>query len=187
MWKSIRKSASAISGLCLLSVTALPASADGYRYRGGYWAPAHVSHKIVRISPAKHYRYYRPHFRPRAVGRTTIVTRHHHRGHRDSLIAAGIVGALVGVIVSRTIANSMDDNDHVQFVRTFEYGRTGQPVVWNNPTTGSRYTVTPTRTYQQPNGRYCREYTTWGWVGGYEEQLHGTVCRMPDGSWQKQG
>ena len=67
--------------------------------------------------------------------------------------------------------------------QVLESGRSGQTVAWVNPDTRARATVTPVRTYQNATGQYCREYTTTGRIGGYDESLYGTACRMPDGSW----
>jgi surface antigen len=59
-------------------------------------------------------------------------------------------------------------------------------VAWNNPSTGYRYSVTPIRTWQTSNTTYCREFTTTGVIGGRQQQLYGTACRQPDGSWETQ-
>ena len=39
--------------------------------------------------------------------------------------------------------------------------------------------------YQVSDGRYCREYTEPGVVGGQQAQLVGHACMQPDGTWQK--
>ena len=45
-------------------------------------------------------------------------------------------------------------------------------------------TVTPTRTYKDDSGTYCREYQTTVTVGGEEQKAYGTACRQPDGQWK---
>ncbi|HEX6979265.1 MAG TPA: hypothetical protein VF342_08190 [Alphaproteobacteria bacterium] len=42
----------------------------------------------------------------------------------------------------------------------------------------------PTRDFTQPDGRYCREYQRTATIGGRPQQVYGTACLMPDGSWQ---
>jgi surface antigen len=44
--------------------------------------------------------------------------------------------------------------------------------------------VTPTRTYQQSSGEYCREYQQTVTVGGKTQEAYGTACRQPDGTWK---
>ncbi|TNF95935.1 MAG: hypothetical protein EP297_11240, partial [Gammaproteobacteria bacterium] len=60
--------------------------------------------------------------------------------------------------------------------------RTGVPSSWENPDTGNQYTVVPTKSYESASG-LCREYTIDADVGGKKEQVYGTACRQPDGSW----
>ena len=42
----------------------------------------------------------------------------------------------------------------------------------------------PLRSYQDTSGRYCREYQRVADIGGQPQQVYGTACMMPDGSWQ---
>ena len=100
---------------------------------------------------------------------------------------AAIVGGIAaGAVIGGSIGRSMEPVDQARVQHTLETGRTGQTVIWNNPDNGNRYEVTPTRTYRTADRRNCREYTSWVFLGGYEEQVTGTACRMPDGSWQRQ-
>ncbi len=46
-----------------------------------------------------------------------------------------------------------------------------------------RYRVTPTNTFRDSSGQYCREYTIQATIGGRTERLYGTFCRQPDGTW----
>ena len=103
------------------------------------------------------------------------------RGKVPAILAGGVLGAIIG----GSIGNSMDKADHIHAHNALETAKSGQQVTWTNPDTGADYTVTPTRTYQRENGQYCRDFKTWGWIDGYEEELHGTACRAGDGSWRK--
>ena len=42
----------------------------------------------------------------------------------------------------------------------------------------------PLRNFQDTSGRYCREYQRLADIGGVQQQIYGTACMMPDGSWQ---
>lgn len=103
--------------------------------------------------------------------------------------AAGIVGGvLLGGLVGGAIGNHLDQRDKQLAIenanRTFESGRTGQTTTWKNPDSGNSGSVTPTRTYQNANGTYCREYQQEIIVAGERQQSYGTACRQPDGSWK---
>lgn len=105
-------------------------------------------------------------------------------GKGSGRTAAIIGGVLVGAVVGGNIGDSMERADRLEAHRALENAKTGQNVTWTNPDTGSEYTVKPTRTYRLSSGQYCRDYTTWGWIDGYETKLNGTACRMADGSWK---
>jgi len=99
--------------------------------------------------------------------------------------AAAIVGgAVIGSAVGGSIGQYMDDVDRLYVARTLEYSPSGRVTTWQNPDTLTRYEVAPVRTFQQADGRYCREYQTKALVGGEWQHLYGTACRQPDGSWQ---
>ena len=97
--------------------------------------------------------------------------------------AATIAGTLLGGFVGGNIGRQMDDGDRYRAGEALERTPTYQSTSWENPDTGNRYSVTPTRTYYDSD-RPCREYTTEAWIGGREETVYGTACRQPDGSWQ---
>ncbi len=107
-------------------------------------------------------------------------------GSGSGRTAAIIGGVAAGAVIGGSIGRSMEADDTARVQHTLETGRTGKTVIWNNPDTGNRYEMTPTRTYRTADRRNCREYTSWVFLGGYEEQVTGTACRMPDGSWQRQ-
>jgi surface antigen len=66
----------------------------------------------------------------------------------------------------------------------FESTPSGQTTIWRNPTNGHWGTLTPTRTYQDASGRYCREYRQTVTLGGQEHQGNGSACREPDAVWR---
>lgn len=107
-------------------------------------------------------------------------------GKGDGRTAAIIVGTLVGAAIGGNVGRSMDDTDRLKTAHSLETVRTGVPSTWKNPDTGNEYTVVPTKTYETSSGP-CREYTIDAYVGGKKEQVYGTACRQPDGSWKTQG
>ena len=106
----------------------------------------------------------------------------HTRGIAAGVAAGALLGALGGNVLDqrdRRIANETAQ-------RALEHAPTGTALPWSNPDTGNRGSVTPTRTWQQPSGQYCREYQQEIVVGGKTQQGFGRACRMPDGTWQIQ-
>ena len=67
---------------------------------------------------------------------------------------------------------------------SMEYAKTNQTTVWQNPDTGSTGDITPVLTYQNDQGEYCREYQQTVTIGGEQQQVYGTACRMSDGTWE---
>ena len=120
------------------------------------------------------------------IGATLGAVTGNQFGKGSGRTAAVIGGAIVGAVVGNNIGQQMSHRDHAQVNSVLNTTPSGQVVDWQNPDTGARYSVTPTRTYRTANGTYCRDFTTWGWIDGYEEKLHGTACRQPDGSWRRQ-
>jgi surface antigen len=101
-------------------------------------------------------------------------------GRTVAIIGGGLLGALIG----GSLGKSMDGDDQYQVNQALETSPTGNTIVWSNPQTGGSYKVTPTKTYKVAENEYCREFETWGMIGGYEEKMYGTACRQPDGSWK---
>jgi surface antigen len=106
-------------------------------------------------------------------------------GEGGGRTAAIIVGTLIGTAIGGSVGQSMDETDRIKTTRSLETIRTGVPTSWQNPDSGNSYTVTPTRTYES-EGSPCREYTIDAVIGGKREDVYGTACRQPDGSWKTQ-
>ncbi|HHF7346249.1 TPA: RT0821/Lpp0805 family surface protein [Legionella feeleii] len=104
-------------------------------------------------------------------------------GSGSGKVAAAAGGALLGAYLGGNIGRTMDRLDRLEMQKALETAPTGRAVNWQNPDTGNRYTVQPTRTYytnQQP----CREYITKAIIGGKPQQIYGKACRQADGSWR---
>ncbi len=114
-----------------------------------------------------------------AIGATlgAAVAGEHDRG------LAIILGAMAGAAIGSTIGRYMDEQDRMRTSLVLEKNRTRQSSTWVNPDTGYRYTVTPTRTFETAEGP-CREFTLDAVIGGKRQEVYGTACRQPDGSWK---
>jgi surface antigen len=102
---------------------------------------------------------------------------------------AGIAaGVLLGGLAGGALGSSLDAQDRriagQNSQSALETAPSGTTTTWHNPDSGNSGTVTPTRTYQDSSGQYCREYQQTITVGGKQEQSYGTACRQPDGSWK---
>lgn len=107
----------------------------------------------------------------------------HQVGGGRGQTAATIIGALAGGAIGASIGRSMDDLDRMKMAATLETTRTGVATTWYNPDTDYAYRMEPTRTIESADGP-CREYTLDARIGGRTEQVYGTACRQPDGSWR---
>jgi surface antigen len=98
-------------------------------------------------------------------------------------------GVILGGLAGGAVGNLLDQRDR-QLAgeaqqRALERSPTGTPVPWKNPDIGHTGAVTPVRTYQVADGRYCREYQQVGDDrGAWGQRRFGTACRQPDGSWK---
>lgn len=109
-------------------------------------------------------------------------------GKGSGKLAAVGVGTLLGAALGNSLGSTLDKIDMMHYSQTsqtsLETGKSGVAQTWHNPDSGNSGTFTPTRTYQQADGRYCREYQQTITVGGKTQKGYGTACRQPDGSWQ---
>jgi len=101
------------------------------------------------------------------------------------LLAIG-AGTLAGAFIGNKLGQNMDETDKLKMSKTFETNQVGQPAYWQNNRTGASYTVTPTQNVTVDGNQYCREYRSTAVVAGKKQQIYGTACRQPDGSWQIQ-
>lgn len=104
-------------------------------------------------------------------------------GGSGQLVAVG-AGALLGAYLGGAIGKSMDDADRARLNHALESNPTGQPAYWQNPRTGTGYTIVPTHNVTINGNQYCREYRTSANIAGRIQQVYGTACRQPDGTWQ---
>jgi len=97
-------------------------------------------------------------------------------------------GSILGAFAAGGLAKSLEPGDLRLAEKTaqhaFETAKSGQNVTWKNPDNGHGGTITPTRTYETPQGGYCREYAQTVTVAEQQETAYGTACRQGDGTWK---
>ena len=94
-----------------------------------------------------------------------------------------------GAPIVPTVAatKSFDDVDQAfmseHFAKAMDNTMIGQSATWTNPSGGSLVRVSPTRTFQQENSTYCRDFIQS--IGDKDAAtVRGTACRQSDGTWQ---
>ena len=100
---------------------------------------------------------------------------------------ATVAGAVIGGLVGSEIGRSMDERDR-QLAREAEFealerGNSGVARQWRNPDNGRYGDVVPSKPYKR-GANDCRDYTHTIYIDGRPQQMHGTACRNPDGTWQ---
>lgn len=110
------------------------------------------------------------------------VIGHQIGGGRGQAVAT-IGGAALGAFVGSRVGRNMDRNDQARTTHALDKSADGESTAWRNDETGTRYAVTPTRTYRGDSG-LCRDFTSVAQIEGRDEVVHGTACKQPDGTWK---
>jgi len=105
-----------------------------------------------------------------------------HALTRGSVVGT-LLGAIIGAAIGADIGRQMDAYDRERAAYALEYYASGEPYVWVNPDTGYEYRCTPTEPYDGAEGP-CRDFTMQTVIDGQPQDVHGTACRQPDGTWQ---
>jgi len=109
-------------------------------------------------------------------------------GGGEGRLVGTALGALAGAMIGQDMGRTLDRVDRQYLEQTtqqsLETVPSNQTSSWVNPDTGNSGSITPTRTYQNRSGAYCREYRQTVTVAGEQQQAYGTACRQPDGSWR---
>ena len=97
------------------------------------------------------------------------------------------IGPVEGGLMGAEVGRSLDDPDRAVALKAeyeaLEYGRAGQPTVWQGRSGNNHGEIKVGSTYQV-NRLDCREYTHNIWIGGRLRVVKGTACREPDGVWR---
>jgi surface antigen len=109
-------------------------------------------------------------------------------GSGSGKLAAVGVGVLLGGLLGSEVGKSLDRADKAYVANnaqsTLETTPTGTSSSWVNPDSGNSGSLTPTNTYVTAAGQPCREYHSTVTIDGQTEDVYGTACREPDGSWR---
>jgi surface antigen len=105
-------------------------------------------------------------------------------GQGSGRILAIAAGTLAGAYIGGAVGKSMDDTDRLKMNQALENNQLNQPSYWKNNRTDTNYQVVPVKNVTVEGNQYCREYRTVAYIGGKKQQMYGTACRQPDGSWQ---
>lgn len=100
-------------------------------------------------------------------------------------VAGALLGAAVGGVIGNRIGANLDAESRQRYWsaqnRALEYGSDEE---WANDERGDRGHISAGRPYYQGQ-RMCRPYQSTVWINGRGEQLNGTACRNPDGTWSQ--
>lgn len=98
--------------------------------------------------------------------------------------AAGITGRLLHGPYLVLLSGDDFERARRAALDALEATPSGQTTIWRNPENGHWGTLTPSRTFLDANGRYCREFRQTVTVDGQEHQGNGSACREPDSVWR---
>jgi surface antigen len=105
-------------------------------------------------------------------------------GGGSGRILATAAGTIAGAIIGGSIGRSMDHVDRMRMNRALDNNPVGKPAYWHNANSNTNYEVVPVKNVTVGDNQYCREYRTVANIAGKKQQVYGTACRQPDGSWQ---
>ena len=105
-------------------------------------------------------------------------------GGGSGQMVAIAAGTLAGAYLGGAIGKSMDEQDRMKVNSALENNNVGQPAYWHNDKTDTSYKITPVKNVRVKGNKYCREYRTTADIAGKQQQMYGTACRQPDGSWK---
>lgn len=102
-------------------------------------------------------------------------------------VLATVAGAVVGGIIGSEIGRGMDERDR-QLAMEAEYdalerGQSNVPRQWRNPDNGRYGDIVPSKPYKR-GATDCRDFTHTVYMDGRPQQMRGTACRNPDGTWR---
>lgn len=101
------------------------------------------------------------------------------------------IGSAVDRITQDDLRNEMADSDLDMAVATLQFTLESEPdgsaASWSNPQTGTRGSITPTRTYQTDSGHFCRRFTEVVVMGDRTATYDDAACRTEDGTWHPVG
>jgi surface antigen len=101
-------------------------------------------------------------------------------GYAAGGTTAMLLGAAIGGAFGYAVGRGLEEEDRRRAAIALEQN---QVMEWHNPQTGYDYRIEPTDT-RYLEGRECRDFRLLAEVGGKPDEITGTACRRPDGSWE---
>jgi hypothetical protein len=148
---------------------------DDHRY-GDYRRWSTHPHHPSRYAPRHRY-YGKPWY--------TYPRHHYYPRHRHYYRGDDFWGWLAFTAITLAIIDNLNEQqqrEHEQTLRKALQAPVGETIRWKDRDASGSVTVT--REGTSSVGRYCREYTQEVNIGGDSQQVYGTACRNPDGSWE---
>lgn len=103
-------------------------------------------------------------------------------GKGEGRTVAIIVGSVLGAAVGAKVARDLGEADRGCLAQSLELARNGQRVAWDDPNSGARYLLTPTRDYKK-DGRACRDFNL-AVSGAGAQTVARSACSNGNGEWK---
>jgi len=106
----------------------------------------------------------------------------HQLGKGRGRTAMTVIGAIIGGYIGAAMSPQNRNRTNYALDTTPDY----RSNTWTDPSTNSRYTVTPTATYGGVvNGQnsVCRDYKMDAFIDGRMQQVTGRACKDASGNW----
>jgi surface antigen len=91
-----------------------------------------------------------------------------------------VIGGLLGGFVGHAAGAQMEAEDRRRAALALEQNRMMQ---WENQQSGADYRIEPQGT-RYIQGRECRDFRLLADIEGKPDEITGTACRRPDGTWE---
>jgi surface antigen len=111
-------------------------------------------------------------------------------GKGKGRMVGAAVGALAGAAAGSWLGENLDNPKDRRYYEnntqeTLERMPVGTTSEWKNPETGTRGYTTPTRTFKNNSGMYCRDFKQTIEIDGQKAyETTGTACRKNNGTWE---
>ena len=102
-------------------------------------------------------------------------------------ITASVDDVVRGGLLAGAIGDSLDPRDRELVAQAYRSGLerspSGTAATWENRSSGHSGSLLPTRSYENANSLYCREYLETVSLGAESARTYAAACRQPDGRW----
>lgn len=101
----------------------------------------------------------------------------------DNRVVGIIIGAAAGALIGARIGRELDAGDRGCFGHSLEIVRPGERVMWENRSTGVRYTLVPGAGRTEGSSP-CRDFVLEAVAGTGKSKRSGRACQQSPGVWQ---